>query len=526
MTVTSLHSAATASTPTATDLTQRVPPSHRSGWSGTGRLTARRIVALAGLASLAGPVWPTDAPPQPWKAEFTGPADSTFRVELHERIRGEFVDWFGDPVVNGNAIPKESTYNFVGNKFQLGVRAAKGPFEVFTQFQDTTIAALPENGVGIGAAYYAQTPHTTQQSAFLRQGYAKFKSDGFSITGGRQLYFDAGQGVARNKNLKWIQDFRWAQRLIGPFEYTHVGRSFDGGQLGYQTDDYEIGGFAFLPTYGGFEINGMHDISGINVAGLTANLKDSEAVGSTLGRVFWTYYSDTRGLVATDNRPAPVRAATRSDPIEIHTLGAAGAHLLPLGPGNLDGSFFGYGQVGKWQNLDQNAWAYGVELGYQFSEYWSAPWIRAGINSASGDPNPNDGEHQTFFQMLPTAWLYAQFPFYNMMNNQDVFLQAIFAPDPKVNLRVDFHWLTVNQSRDLVYSGSGATSNTYFGYNGAPTGGFDQLAYTAHMMLSVKPVDHVTVNLFYGHAFGQSILNAQYTGNQGNYGFVETVLAF
>jgi hypothetical protein len=29
------------------------------------------------------------------------------------------------------------------------------------------------------------------------------------------------------------------------------------------------------------------------------------------------------------------------------------------------------------------------------------------------------------------------------------------------------------------------------------------------MVLSVKPVDHVTVNLFYRHAFGESILNAQ-----------------
>jgi hypothetical protein len=486
----------------------------------------RRCALLAGLVVVSDALLAADAPPQPWKAEFIGPADSTFRIELHERIRGEFVDWFGDPMVNGKPVSKESVYNFVGNKFQLGVRAAKGPFEVFAQFQDTTMAALPSNGVGIGAAYYAQTPHTTQQSAFLRQGYAKFKWDSYSVTGGRQLYFDGGQGVARNKSLKWIQDFRWAQRLLGPFEYTHVGRSFDGGQIGYQTEDFELGGFAFMPTYGGFEINGMHNISGINVAGLTANLRDSETFGNTMGRLFWTYYSDTRGLVATDNRPLAVRTATRDKPIEIHTIGAAGARLLPVGPGVIDGSFFGYGQVGEWQGLDQSSWAFGLEAGYQLPEVWGSPWIRGGINSASGDPNPNDGQHQTFFQMLPTAWLYAQFPFYNMMNNQDVFLQATLNPDPKVQLRVDFHWLAVSQSQDLVYSGSGATSDTYFGYNGAPTGGFNQLAYTAHMMLTVKPIDHVTMNFFYGHAFGQSILNQQYTGNQGNYGFVETILSF
>jgi hypothetical protein len=43
--------------------------------------------------------------------------------------------------------------------------------------------------------------------------------------------------------------------LIGPFDYTHVGRSFDGGRVGYDTDLLNVTGFGFVPTFGGYEID-------------------------------------------------------------------------------------------------------------------------------------------------------------------------------------------------------------------------------------------------------------------------------
>lgn len=487
--------------------------------------------ALLTIPALSAPAGAGDAPKdtkpsEPWRAETEWGEGTKLRAELNERIRGEFVDWFGDPIIKGKVVAREPDYNFVGNKFQLGVRLKTDPVEAFAQFQDTLIAALPSNGVGVGAVYYANTPRTTQNSAFLRQGWMKLKHDGFYVSGGRQLYFDAAQGQAKQWNLKWIQETRLAQRLIGPFEYTHTGRSFDGGTVGYLSDNVEVSGFAFMPTFGGYEIEGMNTITDVNIAGAAVNLRDSGWLGNTIGQLSYYYYSDDRKLVATDNRPEAARIATRGKPIEIHTLGASAAHVLPIGPGQADGMVYSYGQFGDWQGLNQGSWAYGAELGYQLPEVWGSPWMRTGINSASGDAHPNDRDHQTFFQLLPTSWLYAQFPFYNMMNNQDVFVQAIVRPDPMVMMRLDFHWLSVNQSQDLVYAGAGATSDKFFGYAGTPTGGFDNLAYLTHLMINVKPLDHLAFNIFYGHAFGQNIINAQYTGKQGNYGFVEAIVSF
>ena len=192
----------------------------------------------------------------------------------------------------------------------------------------------------------------------------------------------------------------------------------------------------------------------------------------------------------------------------------------------MDALTYGYGQFGDWQSLSQRAWAYGVEAGYRLTDVWAKPWLRVGINSASGDTNPKDGTHGTFFQMLPTAQLYANFPFYNMMNDQDVLAQLILQPNPHLSVRLDGHWLRVNSSKDFAYSGGGATSNTFFGYAGTATHGRNELAYVTHLTLGIQATRNVLFNLFYAHAWGQGIIRSNFVGSDANYGYVETVLTY
>jgi hypothetical protein len=112
------------------------------------------------------------------------------------------------------------------------------------------------------------------------------------------------------------------------------------------------------------------------------------------------------------------------------------------------------------------------------------------------------------------------------MNNQDVFVQAILKPHATVTTRVDFHSLSVNSSSDLAYSGSGATNDTLFGYSVMKTAGYLDLACLVHASVNFKPLDYLQFNAFYAHAFGQSILSANYTGNRGNYALLEAVVSF
>lgn len=462
------------------------------------------------------------------RVETDGPWGSRIRLEVHDRFRGEFVDWF-EPESESGVPARRARYDFVGNKLQVGVRVTRASSEMFVQVQDSTLANVPSDAVGVGAVYYANTMRHAQNGVILRNAWARVKGlfgvDGLFVKGGRQIYMDGLDAPAKQPHLRWIQANRVSQRLVGPFDYTHVGRSFDGGQVGFGNDLVQVTAFGFRPTYGGFEVDGNRELD-IDLAGLSLDLPDSPALGSSIGRLFWLVYHDGRDVLYVDNRPLPVRQAARGESSTIHTIGANAIHVERIGPGLADAMVYGYGQFGNYQDQDHSAWAYGVEAGYRFTGAWSEPWLRLGIDSGSGDPDPADDRHQALFQLLPTAWLYAQFPFYNMMNNQDVFVQALLDPHPMVSVRTDFHWLRVNSVRDLAYFGGGATKNDFFGYGGVPADGRRELACLAHVNVEIRPTPYFRMNAFYAHAFGQGVIHRNFAGTGGNYGFLEGILSF
>jgi len=497
-------------------------------------LAALVVVFAAPVAAQVGPSpSPSATAPSPAPLPLAippltakGPYDTTLRLEVVNRLRGEFVGWF-DPASTAPA--HNSRYDFIGNKFQVGARATRGSYEMFVQFQDSTLGYVPDDAVGIGSTYYANTRRSLQNGAILRNAWlgakAPFGLTGFSLKAGRLLYSDAMDAPATHPTLKWIQLSRLSQRLIGPFDYTHVGRSFDGGQIAYDTDMLNVTGFGFVPTYGGFEVDANRELD-IRVGGVALNLKESPAVGPTIARLFWYYYGDDRDVVFLDNRPLPAREADRGEETHLHTIGGHLVRAQMLGPGIADGMAYAFGQFGDWQSLDHQAWAYGAEVGYRLTDIWAKPWTRIGINSASGDNSPSDNDHNTFFQMLPTAWLYAQFPFYNMMNNQDVFVQWIFEPHPMLSWRLDGHWLRLNSGKDLAYFGGGATKDDFFGYGGVAPNGRNELAYLVHTMLTIRPTAFLTFNALYAHAWGQGVINQAFADAGGDYGFLEAVVAF
>ena len=185
---------------------------------------------------------------------------------------------------------------------------------------------------------------------------------------------------------------------------------------------------------------------------------------------------DYRDAVKVDNRPAAARAADRKG-IAIHTIGADLIRTFPVAGGTADLLLWGAGQLGDWGVLDQRAAALAAEVGYQPKGSRLHPWIRGGVNWGSGDGNPADGEHTTFFQVLPTPRICARFPFYNMMNTTDWFVMATARPTPRWTWRADYHHLDLSRTGDLWYQGGGAYQNSpSFGYVGRPSGGHAGLA--------------------------------------------------
>ena len=494
-------------------------------------MARRRGAVLVGTLALAlseaharAGWWPPERP----ATSVEGPWDTRWTLEASDRLRGEIVDYFAP---KPTSTTPNSRYNFLANRFQAGVRVRRESWEAFLQFQHTVLDDVPVGAPpgAPGKAYLDNTKRSFQEQGWLRQGWVRaedlFGVRGAGIVVGRQLWRDGLEAPARDPNLQWLKQQRVAERLIGAYDYTHIGRSYDGGQVHWDTDWLNVSGFGFQPTSGGFEISAGRPIEGIQLGGLSATVKDSPRFPSSDARLFWIYYSDHRGPIVFDNRPDNARKADTGD-LRLHTIGANAAHVAALGPGKADVLGWAAGQLGAWQALDQRAWAYALEAGYQLTGLWARPWARLGFFRGSGDPDPKDDVHETFFQMLPTGRQYAQFPFYNMMNNQDTFAQLVLQPCRSLGVRSDFHWLRVVEGKDFLYSGGGATKDDFFGFSGVPAKGAHQIGYLVDIAFTWKPIDLLTFYAYYGHVFGGDVIHQSFAGREANYAYLESTVAF
>src|SRR5437667_7889224 len=73
--------------------------------------------------------WPPERPP----TSVEGPWGTRWTVEVSDRLRGEFVDFFAAKPSKTHKVAK-FRYDFLGNKFQAGVRVRRDPWEAFVQF--------------------------------------------------------------------------------------------------------------------------------------------------------------------------------------------------------------------------------------------------------------------------------------------------------------------------------------------------------------------------------------------------------
>ena len=396
--------------------------------------------------------------------------------------------------------------------------------------QDTRLGNLPDDAslappvgnLGPGAVYYANTKQRTQGEPFLKLGFLTLRRAGLAATVGRYEYRDGLETVPGDPALSALKRTRIAERLVGPFEFTHVTRSFDGVRLACDRPGWNVTVIGTRPTQGGFEVSANRELD-LTLAGAALTLKRLPVAPPADVRLFYLYYRDGRdGVLKVDNRPLPVRTADHA-PIAIHTAGGHGLTVVDVGPGRLDLLAWVAVQAGDWGVDDHAAWAYAVETGYQLPTFAAAPWLRVGYDRSSGDGNPGDGHHRTFFQLLPTARTYAQLPFYNLMNTADAFAQVLLVPHRIVSLRADYHWLTVSDGNDLWYSGGGATNDHVFGYAGSPAGGRHALAQVIDLSVTVQLLRQLALGTYYGHAFGGGVVRETFAGTGANYGFVELV---
>lgn len=436
------------------------------------------------------------------------------------RVRQEVWDWFKPKTGS-----YQNAYSFTGLKFRYaGTRATKTT-ETKLELQSSHFLGLPTRAVApapfgtLGLGGSSRTANGNQTgSLFIKQAYYSDKTLG--LRAGRFEFTDGGETTPSNPELAWVKKQRVGERLIGPVGWSHVGRSFDGAH--YSKSDKRgknLTGVIAYPTTGSNDLDGAKTITGVRFAylGATQNSKTTDR------RLFALAYEDARrGITKPENSTTAEKGS-----LKLYTLGGHYLATKPTKTGSWDVLGWAAVQGGEWGNKTQNAHAYSLEAGYKPKKAPWGAWYRVGYDFTSGDGNPSDSTHGTFYSMLNTPRLYVRAPFYAEANVKDLFVQVMAKPTPKLSLRADYHTVMLATSKDLWYgSGGPFQSGPSFGLSGRKSNGNTALGDLIDVSADYNISKSATAILYFGQMVGKSVVQSIYGDKSGMVGYGELTYRF
>lgn len=477
------------------------------------------------LLLLASTVWAAD-PPEPLKL-------GSVTVSGSFRTRLEMWDFFA-----GNG---DNQYAYSGNVFKLSFAQSRSRIDWQVELEAPFLLGLPSHAIapapqlqlGLGGNYYGANDNRNNAAMlFPKQGYIRIKrlfgDENQSLRLGRFEWMEGAEATPKDATLAALRRDRIAQRLIGPFGWSHVGRSFDGFHYSANTRksrvNYTVVGA--LPTRGAFQVDGWGNLKvGFLYGSMTGQVGGGKSVGEW--RAMAIYYQDWRHVLKTDNRPAAVRQLDYNN-IQIGTYGGHYIHKWDTSAGDVDVLLWGVLQNGKWGRQDHTAGAYILEAGWQPKVLPKLrPWLSGGFSHTSGDNSAGDNKHGTFFQILPTPRPYARFPFYNMMNSEERFGMLTLRPRKSLTIRSEFHAIRLAERSDLWYLGGGAFQPWTFGYIGRNTSGARSLANQYDVSVDYNINAHLAFTGYFGFAQGKAAMHTIYPkGTDGKFGYLELTYKF
>jgi hypothetical protein len=453
--------------------------------------------------------------------------DVTFSATLRSRL---YVwDWFQ----TGGTYQNQYVYS--GDLLRLNFAEKRGRLDLDAEFAvpflldmpDRATAPAPQGALGLGSNYYAANGnHEYAAMIFPKQFYGRYHfgvKETQSLQVGRFEFNDGTEIAPKNQTLATLKRDHISQRLIGTFGFSDVGRSFDGLRYSWTQPAADFTFVAAAPTRGVFQTDGWGwNRVAFGYAAFTKEWGYGRHAADT--RFFVIDYDDFRPILKTDNRPMNVREGD-TDNIHLQTWGGHSLHAFTTKAGTIDALGWAAAQTGRWGTQTQRAYAFDVEGGFQPAVLpHLKPWVRGGYTFGSGDGNPNDGKHETFFQILPTPRIYARFPFFNMMNTEDAYGDLILRPHKKVTISSEFHSLRLSSPNDLWYSGGGVFQPWTFGYTGRAVAGRRSLANVYDTSAEYRANAHVTFTAYVGYAQGLAVMREIYpTGKDGRFGYLEAL---
>jgi hypothetical protein len=479
-----------------------------------GTLIASAIVTF--VAAIPAVAQDAAAPPRPLFTPF---------LENWTRLSA----WsFFEPPSNGG----DPDYVHVANRLRVGVRRAARRYEVIAAVQYVHLGGLPDRAIGPGplgdgAMYFDHAGRTNPWDVYLRYLNVRLTAvpGGLIAQGGRMGYTSGAEAPSGVPKVDTVSAQRIGSRLIGEFEWSLFQRSYDGVRVDWKRPRLQATGAWLRPTQGGFEDAANRSIADIDLLIGAVTLQPGTVAPRTQAQLFAYRYDDERPVRARPDNSG--LSASRVD-ASIATFGASLAGAYPAGPGEADTVLWVAGQSGSWYGQRHRAISVAVEGGFEWATAPWRPWVRGGLLYASGDPNPADDQHGTFFPMLPTVRKYALSATYSPMNLNDRFLEISLRPHDRVRASTSVRVLSLVSAADGWYAGSGATQQEgrIFGYAMRPSRGATGLGKVLEGSMDVRLTPHWSLNGYLGHIRGGDVVDGTFARDRLFFGYVEQVLRF
>ena len=446
-----------------------------------------RLTGLALVAGLvAAPAWaqPRQSPAPPPDGFHATPSlywkngDHRLDVGLSTRVRMESWEAFVD---------ETDWYTAARTRLRLSYGWRDSILAV-AELQDVRLHGMDDDGTGALASYRnANGGHSQARGDDVRTLYLETRpvAKGF-LRGGRQDIKLGSQEVSyAEPNWRYLRTQRIGERIVGTVGWSHVERAYDGFSAGAELSGARLFAFGARPTQGVFEARGayrgLHDVF---VGGGSVTLERGAWLANDELGFFGVYYDDER----------PTRRGGLVDDVEVTTLGAHWLGVHPCGPGSFDALLWGAVQTGDYDGLEHRAGAGVVELGYQLENVFAKPWLRIGVNASTGDADPADGDHHTFFNVLPTNHIYYGFADQvELPNLRDAFVQLRLTPHPMLALNLFVHQLRLMEDDDSRYAGSGAFDEESFGFPAFASNGHRNVGNELDVVATFTPHRSVTI---------------------------------
>jgi hypothetical protein len=457
------------------------------------------------------------------------PAD-TARMSwfLRNWTRTELWSFFEPPPGGGN-----NQYVYVANRLQLGVRRTAPRLDATAAVQYVQFGGLPADAagpgpLGLGAVYFAHAGRSDSHQVYLRYLNVRLKNliPSVNVQIGRMPYSSGGEGASGIPKIESVKRSRVDARIVGEFEWSIYQRGYDGIRVDVTRPRWSSTLLGFRPTQGGFEDAAGATMNDITVLGGNVTATPGTLIKGTEFQAFGFRYIDDRRVAARPDNSG--RTADHVD-VAVNTVGTTVvAASEPREGRQWDGMLWIVGQTGSWYGQTHRAFSIAAELGHQWTTMAWRPWARVGVLRASGDDDPADDRHGTFFQMLPTVRRYSQTATYSQMNHTDLFAQALLRPAEPFTVRVDVHRIGLASARDLWYFGSGATQSrgTLFGFSTRPSNAATELANVVEASADYAISRHWSIGGFVGAMRGGNVVRRSFAGRTMVFGFVESAVQF